>query len=103
MTITLHNLGDVSGDETSKVKFILLDDGMLLYGKAKWHKDLADEVDLSKDTHVVGAGVVPENIRDTSDEAWGYWKSTGYNIVTPPEAQKEIMDAFLSALEREDK
>lgn len=103
MNIILRNLGNISGDDASKIKFILLDDGTLLYGRVEWHKDLVSAAELGQDIRVVGAGVVPRDVHDTRDESWGNWKSTGYNVVTPVELQKEIMNVFVSAQNKEDK
>jgi hypothetical protein len=98
MNIQPRNLGIVSGDEHSKVKFILLEDGMLLYGKCQWHKDLEVAAKFGDPIKVIGAGVVPENIQGVSieDNAWGDWKSTGYEVVTPTEFREPVRNALSS-------
>jgi hypothetical protein len=96
MNIRVKNLGEISGDQDSKVKFILFEDGTLLFGKCQWHKDLATAAKVDETMKVVGAGVVSSNIEDTSDEAWGGWKSTGYGIVTPIEIRQTIRNALIS-------
>ena len=96
MNIQIKNLGQVSGEETSKIKFILLEDGTLLYGKCQWHKDLATAAGIGEEVKVVGAGVVPDNMEALDDDAWGEWKSTGYSVITPLEFRESICKALFS-------
>lgn len=100
MDIQVQNSGVVSGDAASKVKFILLEDGRLLYGKCQWHKDLAKDVCIDESMKVLGAGVFPDNIQEVSieEDVWGGWKSTGYNVVTPLELRQSIRNALCSAV-----
>jgi hypothetical protein len=99
MNIKPHDLGIVSGDEESKIKFILLENGTLLYGKCEWHKDLAMAAKVGENAKVIGAGVVPENIAEASieDNVWGEWKSTGYGVVTSLALRKDIQKALMEA------
>jgi len=98
MNITVKNLGQVSGDHTSLTKFLLFENGILLCGICQWHKDLAVAANVDEKVKVVGAGVVPVNIREASieDDVWGGWKSTGYGITTPPELREGIREALIS-------
>jgi hypothetical protein len=91
MNITLKDLGQVSDGE--KRKFILVEDGRLLYGICKWHKDLGNAEAIG-DLKVVGAGVIPLSLKYASDEEWGDWQSTGYGIVTPEELRNPIKEAL---------
>jgi hypothetical protein len=96
MDIRVEKLEQVAGDENSKVKFILLEDGRLLCGKCQWHKDLALAAGLDDSIKIIGAGVMPANPQDTNDNVWGGWKSSGYDIVTPVELREEIRTALIS-------
>ncbi len=95
--IVVKNLGVVSDDEKSLVKFILLDNGILLFGRVKWHKDLLDAYrEAGADATVVAAGIAPKNIGKTTvkDDVWGGWQSTGYGIITPDEYKGDIKGAL---------
>jgi hypothetical protein len=94
MNITLVNLREVS--EGEKIKFILLEDGRLLYGTCKWHKDLGESGNIGS-CKVVGAGVIPSHIPTADDEDWGNWQSTGYEVITPTDLRESIKEALSSA------
>lgn len=96
MIIRIQDLGNLSDEEHSKVKFILLDNGDLLFGKCKWHKDLQDASSYKTESvQVVGAGTVPLDVDGfMDDEKWGGWKSTGYSVITPDNIRKQIVEAF---------
>ena len=101
MNIIVKNLGSVSGDKSSPIKFILLEDGTLLFGNCTWHKDLGIAAHVDDTLHVIGAGVVPENISKAGIEdkaSWGDWRSTGYGTVTPIELRESIRRALLLSL-----
>jgi hypothetical protein len=92
------NLGSISENSAHKTKFILLDDGVLLFGKVEWHKDLAANYTRNaSEVSVVAAGTVPNDIAaaDLSEESWGGWKSTGYDVRTPIEFRESIRTALL--------
>lgn len=99
--ITIIHLQDIVDCEGSQVKFILLTDGRLLYGRCMYHKDLANAFFDSEEERntlvVVGAGIVPENrvAQIEDEEAWGYWKSTGYKVVTEEKLREKIREAFI--------
>lgn len=102
MIITLTPLPTISDDIKSKTKFILLEDGKLLYGICKYHKDLGAAYYENQDgddvIKVIGAGVVPDDVRTgIGDSAWGGWESTGYDIVTPHYMRTIIQEAFIDA------
>lgn len=99
MNIIVKSLGVVSGEENGFVKFVLLEENILVFGKCLWHKDLivalyGKEVDVM----LIAAGVVPKDVSKVPlDEAyWGEWKSSGYNIVTPEEYKVTIQKALRS-------
>ncbi len=96
--INVKNLGRISSIAEHKVKFILLDNGVLLFGKVEWHKDLMDNY-LGDESNiiVIAAGSIPTDIEtaDLEDSDWGGWKSTGYKVLTPPEYRAQIRDALL--------
>lgn len=96
MKITVTNLGALSLDERAQVKFILTEEGTLFYGKCLWHKDLSQEVKLSPNIKIIGAGIVPDDLETCSidGDEWGQWKSTGYGLVTPQELRFPIKEAF---------
>lgn len=96
MKITVTNLGVLSPDEKAQVKFILTEEGNLLYGKCLWHKDLSLKAKLLPDTKIIGAGIAPDDLETCSIEGneWGEWKSTGYGLVTPQELRFPIKEAF---------
>ncbi len=98
MQIVVNNLGVLSDDERARVKFILTEEGNLLYGKCLQHRDLSAHVKLSPTIRIIGAGVVPDDMETCSidDNEWGDWKSTGYGITTPPELKFPIKEAFFS-------
>lgn len=95
--IVVENLGTISNTAEHKVKFILLENGVLLFGKVEWHKDLMNSYTGEKSSNVVAAGSIPEFIdaTDLSEMAWGGWKSTGYNVLTPLDYRVRIMEALL--------
>ena len=99
MNIEIRNLGAVSEDEKSKAKFILLESGVLLFGRVQWHKDLALAAGIDEQIKIIGAGVVPESVKDVElqDEAWGGWKSTGYDVITPVELRTDIRNALVES------
>jgi hypothetical protein len=99
MNIIVKSLGVVSGEENGFVKFVLLEENILVFGKCLWHKDLiiafyGKEVDVM----IIAAGVVPKDVSKVPlDEAhWGDWKSSGYNVVTLPEYRSVIQEALRS-------
>ena len=96
MHIKITNLGILSNDEKAKVKFILTEEGDLLYGKCLWHKDLSAHVKLLPTVEIIGAGIVPDDMETCSidDAEWGDWKSTGYGVTTPQELKFPIKEAF---------
>ena len=98
MKITITNIGTLSEDEKAKNKFILTEEGLLLYGKCLQHKDLSVYVKLSPTTKIIGAGVVPDDMETCSidDAEWGGWKSTGYGVRTPNELKFPIKEALFS-------
>jgi hypothetical protein len=96
--IVAHNLGRISHDDAHKVKFILLNNGVLLFGKVEWHKDLMNSyTDHQTNVSVVAAGTIPQHIAavDLSEENWGGWKSTGYGVLTPDEYRESIRNVLL--------
>ncbi len=98
LNIVIQNLGSISKVAEHKVKFILLDNGVLLFGKVEWHKDLMDAFVGDKANRIViAAGSLPENVgtADLGDDAWGGWKSTGYKVLTPLEYRDKIHAALL--------
>lgn len=99
MTISVKSLGVVSGEENGVVKFVLLEEDILVFGKCVWHKELVvafygKEIDVT----VVAAGVLPKDVSKASldDSYWGAWRSSGYDVVTPPEYRNTIKEALLS-------
>lgn len=72
MQITITNLGVLSEDEKAKNKFILTEDGLLLYGKCLQHRDLSTHAKLPPATKIVGAGVIPNDMEMCSidDNEW---------------------------------
>ncbi len=99
MTISVKSLGIVSGDEHGVVKFVLLEEDILVFGKCVWHKDLViafygEEVNVT----VLAAGVLPKDVSKVplDDSYWGEWRSSGYNVITPPEYRNTIKEALLS-------
>lgn len=99
MNIYVNNLNIVSGDSTSKIKFILLEDGTLLFGKCKWHKDLVESTQgVNSTLKVIAAGVIPNDIVnvDLESEYWGGWESTGYKVVTPEVLRNTIRESLLT-------
>lgn len=102
MIITPIPLIDISTNKDAKCKFILLNDGKLLFGMCTYHKDLGAAFLQNENNkedeaiYVIGAGIVPTDIyTDTEDtKAWGEWVSTGYDIVTPFDLRKEIQRAL---------
>lgn len=98
MIINVHNLKIVSGDEASKIKFVLLEDGTLLFGKCKWHKDLVETYrGVDPALKVLGAGVVPKDIENVGleSEYWGNWESTGYKVVTTEILRSSVRKSLL--------
>jgi hypothetical protein len=101
LDIKIIHLSDIFTCEGSQVKFILLADGRLLYGRCMYHKDLAvaffDNEEERNMLTVIGAGVVPEDpaTQIEDEEAWGYWKSTGYKVVTEEMLREKIREAFI--------
>ncbi len=97
--ISARSLGRISDSPADPIKFILLDDGLLLFGKAQWHKDLmrAHLAERGAPRDVVAAGTVPSDIaaRGLDDEDWGGWKSTGFGVRTPIEYRAAIREALL--------
>ena len=97
--IAVLNLGPISGVPTHPIKFILLEDGTLLFGKVEFHKDLMRaHLNGRLDSPVViAAGSVPEDIEacglDVGD--WGGWKSTGFDVRTPVAYRSAVRDALL--------
>lgn len=96
MNIEVINLGDVSKENNHKRKFVLLDDGRLIFGKVQWHKNLVEAAGIDNPI-VIGAGVVPEDLISDTDDAWGEWKSTGYEIVTSPDFREAVKTALRAA------
>lgn len=103
MNISVKSLGIVSGEEGGYVKFVLLPDQVLVFGRCIWHKDLViafygKEVDVA----IVGAGILPKNVSSVplDDEYWGEWKSSGYEIITPPE-YRGLIRSVLTSFETE--
>ena len=98
MQITVTNVGTLSDDEKARNKFILTEDGLLLFGKCLQHKDLALHAKLLPTIKIVGAGLVPDDMETCSldDDEWGDWKSVGYGVRTPPELKFPIKEAFFS-------
>ena len=103
MNITVKSLGVVSGDENGFVKFVLLEDDVLVFGKCIWHRELViafygKEVDVT----VIAAGVLPKDVSKAPlDESyWGEWKSSGYDVVTPPQ-YREVIKIALQSFETE--
>ena len=102
MDITIRNLGSLTEDRNSATKFILIDTGVLFFGRCKWHNDLAIAAKLPEEIVIIGAGVVPPNLEtaDISDAFWGGWKSSGYGIVTDEELRVHIYHALLPHIGR---
>ena len=96
MQITVINLGTLLDDEKAQVKFLLTEEGDLLYGKCLWHKDLSAHIKLSPNVQIIAAGIVPDNMETCSinDNEWGNWKSSGYGVTTPQELRFPIKEAF---------
>ena len=105
LDITIIHLPDIVICEGSQVKFILIADGRLLYGRCMYHRDLSDAFFDNEEERntltVIGAGIVPEKrttqIKD--EEAWGYWKSMGYKVVTEETLREKIREAFIGDVE----
>jgi hypothetical protein len=99
MDITIKNLGVISDEEGSFVKFVLLEEKILAFGKCLWHKDLIIAL-YGQDTSVsiTAAGILPKDVSKTplDDEYWGQWRSNGYDVITPPEYRSLIQKALLS-------
>ena len=99
MDITVKNLGIISPQGSGLVKFVLLDEAILLFGKCEWHRDLiialyGEDVPVT----IIAAGVLPKDVSKVSlnDEYWGDWKSSGYGVVTPSPYKRTIKDSLLS-------
>jgi hypothetical protein len=95
--LIIKNIGIISQDKSSLVKFVLSEKNVLLFGRCLWHKDLVctfygDDVKI----RVIAAGVVPKDVKNSTliDEEWGAWKSSGYEVVTPEEYRGIIKDAL---------
>jgi hypothetical protein len=105
MIISVTKLASSSEDEKARSKFILLEDGTLLFGRCMYHKDLYsafcnDDTKKEQEVIVLAAGTVPDDVNiSLEDERWGGWKSTGYNVITPLYLRKSIQDAFISFLQ----
>lgn len=102
MKIIIIPLPLISDDSSSRNKFILLEDGRLLYGMCRYHKDLSvaycNNQGAGHKIKVIGAGIIPDNVRvPIEDSAWGGWESTGYDIVTPHYMRTIIQEAFIDA------
>ena len=100
MKIQVIKIPEVSDSEDRKRKFIVLEDGRLLFGMCVYHKDLSSyffRKKEKKDHCVVGAGVVPDDPSTSCDDilAWGKWVSTGYAVTTPPLLREEIRTALI--------
>jgi hypothetical protein len=100
MKITIIPLSTVANGNNVWNKFILLEDGRLLYGMCRYHKDLSTVYFSNQEEDgtlkVIGAGIVPEDVRtDIEDSAWGGWESTGYDVVTPLYMRTMIQEAFI--------
>lgn len=87
-------LGVLSNEKSAREKFILLEDGTLLFGRVLYHKDLAKEYVGRENVRVVAAGTLPQEEVEVI-EGWG-WKSTGYHIETKEEMKTTIVRAILS-------
>ncbi len=104
MNITvIKSLGVITGDEGGIVKFLLLEEGTLIFGKCFWHKDLViafygKEVDVA----IIAAGVLPKDVSKVSldEDSWGGWLSNGYNIITPP-GYRRVIKEVISSFENE--
>jgi hypothetical protein len=93
LEISCIYLGVLSTEIAAREKFILADDGTLLFGRVLYHKELALYQFGRDDIRVVAAGVIPDgNVSDL--ESWG-WKSTGYGIITDQELRPNIVNKIL--------
>ena len=75
MKIHVIEIPDVSGGKDGKRKFILLDDGRLLFGMCVYHKDLSYYFfrnEEKKDHCVIGAGVVPDDPSISCNDILGF-------------------------------
>jgi hypothetical protein len=103
---TIKSLGIISGEDAGIVKFLLLEDGALIFGKCYWHKDLVMAFyGKAVNVTVLAAGVLPRDVSKASldEDAWGGWLSNGYNIVTPQALRltiKEVLTSFESEINR---
>lgn len=99
MNIEVKSLGVISDEENGFVKFVLLEENILVFGKCLWHKDLVVAF-YGKEVEVIvtAAGILPKDVSKVplDDEYWGEWKSSGYDIVTPPQYRNTIKEALLS-------
>lgn len=103
MTLTPIPIVLEKGVKNIHHKFILLESGELLYGMCPYHKDLGDtyiRTTGNDSLHIIGAGTIPNDVRIPieNEGAWGSWKSTGYNVVTPLHLRAEIRDTFIKTL-----
>ncbi len=99
MNIVVKSLGAISDDENSFVKFILLEENILIFGKCLWHKDLIVALyGKEVDALVIAAGILPKDVSKVplDDEYWGQWRSSGYGVVTPKEYRAVIQDVMRS-------
>jgi hypothetical protein len=103
MDITVKSLGVISDDEHSFVKFVLLEENILVFGKCLWHKDLVLAFYGHDDNvEIIAAGVLPKDVSKVplDGKYWGDWRSSGYEVTTPPEYRSTIQKV-LSAFEQE--
>ena len=103
MHITPIPIVIAKSDKNIYHKFILLETGELLYGMCLYHKQLADaytEMTGIVLHSIIGAGIIPTDVTTPIEDtrAWGEWKSTGYNVITPQHIRSEIRDIFIKTL-----
>ncbi len=93
------DLGVLSTDRAALEKFILTDDGTLLFGTVLYHKELTLNYYKTGNVKVTAAGTIPEtNLFDL--DRWG-WKSSGYGVVTEPELRPKIAELIIEIKNKE--
>lgn len=94
-----YNLGILSVDEGAKEKFVLLEDGALLFGQVMYHKDLVYYYCGEEKMKVLAAGTLPDkNLEDM--DSWG-WKSTGYEVTTEEKLKPVIVREIIEHKEKD--
>jgi hypothetical protein len=92
------NLGNTV-EEANVVKFVLLEDGTLLFGLCRFHKDLVDSYyPTGGHPNIVGAGTIPRSLSLVPVEdmkEWGNWHSTGFKVTVEEKDRAQILKSLL--------